>query len=523
LIYFKNGALRLEDKKLIPHNPDHGNPYCLPFDWEGENTEPRKTLDFLLDRFGDEGSVMMFFCFLRSLLTGQQAKVILQLVGQGDTGKSVVASIPYALVGVENCKAGNLHLLEHPNRPFETFGYRGKKLAIFNEAAGYSGSLEKLKALTGRDTITAERKGSVSQVDFQFTGGVLIVGNRAIRVSETSDAIFNRLRTIYLNNPVPNHKQRIMLEREGDRGWKGDLAAELPAIAAYALNVTEKQQRHFLSRDLASLHRAKSDLRTLLDSDHLSAWANDRLVWDEAACSQVGDLRHEGGSIGWLLPDYHEWVRRTEPNARALGIQAFKPKLISLLRDSMKLPLPPDESSDYRKRGAGSVIPHIRLRRETDNEGIKGVLEFGLLKRIGIDRKEIGTDRERIGNRETPVGNGWNGLEGSISSLEKGKEQNNSGDKAEDASLVIRSGVVAKTPPSVPSIPQKGFSGSPSVPTAVLSVPVEVKNLKTGDWEQGWFQIGQGKGSGSVLCRDPDGHSRLIGKKQIRLCGESQP
>jgi hypothetical protein len=76
----------------------------------------------------------------------------------------------------------------------------------------------------------------------------------------------------------------------------------------------------------------------------------------------------------------------------------FKPKLISLLRDSMKLPLPPDESSDYRKRGAGSVIPHIRLRRETDNEGINGVLEFGLLKRIGIDRKEIGTDRERIGN-----------------------------------------------------------------------------------------------------------------------------
>jgi phage/plasmid-associated DNA primase len=517
LIYFRNGALRLNDKKLIPHDPVHGNRYCLPFDWEGEDAIPKKTLDFLLDRFGDEGSVMMFFCFLRALLTGEQAKVIFQLVGQGDTGKSVVAAIPHALVGIENCKAGNLHLLEHPNRPFETFGYRGKRLAIFNEAAGYSGSLEKLKALTGRDTITAERKGSVSQVDFQFTGGVLIVGNRAIRVSETSDAIFNRLRTIYLDKPVPTHKQKTMLERDGGAGWKGELASELPAIAAYALKVTTDQQRHYLSRDLASLHRVESDLRTLLESDHLAAWANDRLVWDEHACSQVGDLRHdpEKQNIGWLLPDYHQWVRNTEPNARAHGIQAFKPKLLSLLRDSMKLPLPPDGSSDYRRRGAGSVIPHIRLRRETEPSTTKGILSYGLLKRIGMDP-------EQIGNGETPVGNGWNGSEASTDSIKR--EQMDSVDMPEDHSPTSTKRTASNTVPLIPSVPQRGSQDSGAVPQQSRIVPrgtpIEVQDLRTGEWECGWWQIGGGKGSASALCRDPQGQSRLIGKKQIRLSVE---
>lgn len=463
LVYFRNGALRLSDKRLISHDPSHGNRYCLPFDWEGEEVEPKKTIAFLVDRFGDEGSVMMFFCFLRSLLTGEQAKVIVQLVGQGDTGKSVVAAIPHALVGVENCKSGSLHLLEHPNRPFETYGYRGKRLAIFNEAAGYSGALEKLKALTGRDTISAERKGSVSHVDFQFTGGVLIVGNRAIRVSETSDAIFNRLRTIYLDKPVPAHQQKIMLERDGERGWKGELASELPAIAAYALKVTKEQQRHYLSRDLASLYRAQSDLRTLLESDYLAAWANERLVWDEAACSQVGDLRHdpENRNIGWLLPDYHLWVRNTEPNARPYGIQAFKPKLVSLLRDSMRLPLPPDGSNEYRKREAGSVVPCIRLRQMTDPPELRGVVEYGLLKRIGIEP-------ERFRNDQYPVGNGWNGSEGLAQTI---REQHHAIPDVQDSCCVSKQGLDAETIPVVPSIPQKGSQRFTSVPEAGVSVP----------------------------------------------------
>jgi len=45
-------------------------------------------------------------------------------------------------------------------------------------------------------------------------------------------------------------------------------------------------------------------------------------------------------------------------------------------------------------------------------------------------------------------------------------------------------------------------------------------DAKTGEWEPGWQQIGAGKGSASVLCRNPQGHSKLIGKKEIRPAQE---
>jgi hypothetical protein len=50
---------------------------------------------------------------------------------------------------------------------------------------------------------------------------------------------------------------------------------------------------------------------------------------------------------------------------------------------------------------------------------------------------------------------------------------------------------------------------------------VEVLNQRTGQWEPGWHQIGKGKGSASVLCRNPQGHSKLIGKKEIRVSQEA--
>jgi len=66
-----------------------------------------------------------------------------------------------------------------------------------------------------------------------------------------------------------------------------------------------------------------------------------------------------------------------------------------------------------------------------------------------------------------------------------------------------------------------GSHRSVAIPDQAQSVPsgtlIEVLNPQTGEWEGGWHQIGGGKGSASVLCRDPQGQSKLKGKKEIRL------
>lgn len=56
----------------------------------------------------------------------------------------------------------------------------------------------------------------------------------------------------------------------------------------------------------------------------------------------------------------------------------------------------------------------------------------------------------------------------------------------------------------------------PTMPTTATGIPIDVLDLRTGEWEGGWQQIGGGKASASVLCRDPQGQSKLKGKKEIR-------
>jgi phage/plasmid-associated DNA primase len=512
LLPFRNGCLLLDDMQLVPHDPAHGNRWALPYDYSPAAACPGIE-ELLLDRLGDVESVALFRAFCRALLTGERLKCFLEITGPSNTGKSVLGNLLKALVGDLNTAAGTLQRLEDRSQPFETSNLAGKRLAIFSECQDYSGQLQTLKALTGGDAIRAEIKFG-RQFHFTYGGGVVLVGNGPIRASDPTGAVINRRRSLLVPKVVAARHERCLLVADERGQWSGELAAELPGLANWALEMKPADARAALAQDGRSLARAQAKLEALLSTDLLADWADQHLIWD-----QDRDLEHslgvgvaDGDPDLFLFPSYLRFMDQQGRNTRPLSMKVFKAKLVDLLRDTLGLGLPAGRLSEggYKQRGKGSVVPYLRFRQRGEEE-LPGVIRHAVMTEAS------GTDAEWEGNGNSPVGNGWNGW----------NESEPATDKEKDSPVVpsLIGEVNAETVPAVPSVPCKGSQPRAVVPATAPSVPhsrpVEVLNQRTGQWEPGWHQIGKGKGSASVLCRNPRGHSKLIGKKEIRVSQEA--
>lgn len=286
LIPFKNGVLELADMRLRPHQPEAGNTWALPYDYDPAATSPQIER-LLLDRLGDPDSVAVFRAFARALLMAERPKSFLEITGPSNTGKSVLANLLIALVGKENHAASKLHRLEDPTQRFETLNLRGKRLAVFSECQDYSGQLQTLKALTGGDSIPAEVKGG-RHLAFPFTGGVVLVGNGPIHASDPTGAVINRRRSLRVTKVVAASSERKMLEPDGQGGWEGELVKELPGMVNWALTMPVSEARQALARDFQSLARVEAELEATLSTDLLAEWANEHLSWAPGEMVRVG-------------------------------------------------------------------------------------------------------------------------------------------------------------------------------------------------------------------------------------------
>lgn len=466
LVPFLSGCLRLVDQALIPHDPEHGNTWSLPFDY-APTAHCGKIQAFLLDRLGDYESVLVIRAFCRALLRSERLKCFLEIIGPSNTGKSVIANLLQAMVGVDNTAAMALHRLEDRQQRFETLKLRNRRLALFSECHDYSGCLNNLKAITGGDPIPAEVKNG-RHLDITYLGGVVLVGNAPVRASDPSGAVVNRRRSLLVYKVVQAADERQLLDPDGQGGWKGELAGELAGLVNWCLAMDPAEARAALARDVRSLARAEAELETLLLSDLLAAWAEHALAWDDrdGAWVRVGVANDAPNQS--LYANYLNWLEQQGRNTHPLALRSFKAKLVDLLRDTLGLPLPAGftNAGQYRERGVGSVIPSLRLRLSFEEEA--GLIRYAILRRAEVPEAErVKTDAERIRNGKTPAGNGWNGWNGSETLSHKEKNEADSSSSIGEVS--------AGSVPAVPPIPRKGSQRSASVPEASRSVPGSVQ------------------------------------------------
>ncbi|MFL0789957.1 MAG: DUF5906 domain-containing protein, partial [Prochlorococcus sp.] len=333
LIPCLNGCLRLSDKTLIPHDPKHGNSFCLPFDYNP--LADHKPITDVVEEMITPSEVLILRAAAKAMVTGLRRKVFIEITGPGNSGKSVLVRLLIALAGFSNTAASDLEKLENKQNRFETIKLRGKHLAVFNECDRYSGPLNVLKSMTGGDLITAEIKNSTTTktVDFYFSGLTVLAGNSHVRPSDSTGAVINRRRSIEVPHVIASGKERELLEPDGD-GWRGEFVDHLPGFLNWVLAMPDDQARLALGKDTNDLGRIQRDLDAFLETDPLAEWADENLIYDpEHKFSRVGNSRDEYRKQDiprqeWehlLLPHYEERV--PDP----LNKNKFKKKLVDML------------------------------------------------------------------------------------------------------------------------------------------------------------------------------------------------
>jgi len=156
LVVFRNGVLRVNQRKLVEFSPRHLCRTRIPHEYNSEATCPR--IDQFLSEVLPQEYHQLVEEILGCVLVGdnRHEKLIL-MFGPGGNGKSVLLKVATALVGKEN--AAHVPLQELVDQRFYRAELIGKRLNVYADIEQVSPKQQAiLKALISGDPILAERK-----------------------------------------------------------------------------------------------------------------------------------------------------------------------------------------------------------------------------------------------------------------------------------------------------------------------------------------------------------------------------
>jgi putative DNA primase/helicase len=188
LIPFANGVLDLDTGNLRPYRPEDG--FRNKLHWEYNPNAQSHVLAKRLHAV-PEGIRQHFFELLAYCLwRAYPFQRFFVWVGRGGNGKSYLLRLLTLALGSENVSNVGLHALGEDR--FAKAELHGKLLNISGEMR-YEDitDTDALKALTGGDHITADRKYK-SPITFQNHAKVLFAGNTLPVTRDTTDAFFRR-------------------------------------------------------------------------------------------------------------------------------------------------------------------------------------------------------------------------------------------------------------------------------------------------------------------------------------------
>lgn len=222
-----------------------------------------------------------------SLTASTDLRASFWLLGESGTGKSV-------LVNVLQAMAGNSHVtidLDQMNQnPYQLADIAGKRVVTFTEPKANSVLADNhYKRLVSQDTIMARQ---IFGKPFRFIPTCKVWGamNELPRVVDRSDAIFNRVLIIPMNNRIADDKRDPRLTEK--------LMGELAGIFNQALRGLQRLRRAGGFTRCTQVDNARNEYKA--ENDIEAAFVDD---WCE---------RHESARIsGQLLYDaYNQWCKK---------------------------------------------------------------------------------------------------------------------------------------------------------------------------------------------------------------------
>ncbi|MCW3795400.1 phage/plasmid primase, P4 family [Paenibacillus sp. LS1] len=226
-INFANGVYDLYDHQLLPHKPNYFFTSCIEANYDVQLNSDYEYSDELLNssdfgRFLDDctendeekkESLQQMVGYIISNHT--RAKKMFVLIGEPHTGKSVWLSLLQNLVGKNNTTSMTLKQLGE-NR-FMQSRLAHSKLNISPEMSEDTDlkGIEFLKALTGGDLITGDRKGQTA-IDFYGRTKLVSAGNHMPKINskDGTTSFIDRLLFVNFNKSKPEHmRDRFLIDK----------------------------------------------------------------------------------------------------------------------------------------------------------------------------------------------------------------------------------------------------------------------------------------------------------------------
>lgn len=203
-IVFKNGTLNLKNGKFENEfYKDDFNTIVIPHNYIEDAEKPLNTFAFLnmiTDNIEEIGFIFEWIGYL--LVKSYPITKMLFLVGDGGNGKSTLIKLMTAVVGKDNTSAVSMKSLV--NNRFQTALLYNK---LFNTVADIGADFfddnSILKALTGDDTITIERKGENGFPYLNFAK-MTYSCNKLPKFKDTSGGLERRPIVLNLNKDFMN-------------------------------------------------------------------------------------------------------------------------------------------------------------------------------------------------------------------------------------------------------------------------------------------------------------------------------
>lgn len=212
LIHVGNGMVEFTETgevELKPFSPDYRSRNRIAINYDPKAECPRFLNRLLAPAMtGDDIDCLQLY-FGQCLLGVNHSQMFLMLTGTAGGGKSTLVNIIEGIIGRQNCTELRL---EHMINRFEMNRLIGKTLLTAKDVPSYfmnNKGAQKLKALTGKDTLTTEAKGSNEAVDIVGEFNVIITSNSDLQINVDADNEAWRRRMLWIRYECPPVAERI--------------------------------------------------------------------------------------------------------------------------------------------------------------------------------------------------------------------------------------------------------------------------------------------------------------------------
>lgn len=267
-----NAVLDIPSGKILPHSPDYGFLYKLPYDINLEHTGSEFFLDWLSTVTADRPELMesILDIMAYALWPSYDDHMFAYFIGEGANGKSTLIHVIQALVGKDNYSTASIQQLG-TNR-FAPAQLEGKLVNLSEESSGGGEeisfeAMNTIKALSAGDDLLVERKGQ-DGFTFRNKAKLIFSANQSPRFKETGHAIQRRMLVIPFEHKIKAPDPRVETQ----------LLAEVPKIMVMLVkriqeNITRNGGRFIVHRGGGVSEEAKT--RVLAGYGSAYEWAKE--------------------------------------------------------------------------------------------------------------------------------------------------------------------------------------------------------------------------------------------------------